>query len=189
MSRRRIATVAAVGALAGAVASPGTAYGYTGEYRQNGTDVEDLCSFTQYGAQPIVPIGFGWDMGTVHGTDDWNSGSSTPLKYVSFRTCEWVGTNHDYRYKCSTAYDTWNNQLVRFDTGTRDTNSFTSSLCDGTEKQIYWNQHSHNSSARIHWHLHSYSSDAPSHDHCPDEIQDSDCHSGIKVTGYAASVK
>ncbi len=149
---------------------------------------EALCG--EFDDDGLVPIGFGWDMGTVHGTNDWRSSAAgTSTVSVSFRTCEWKGTEHDYAFQCHGAYNKWDLQLVRGDAGWRDHYPFNTQECDDTIYGFEWDEYYDWSTWRIHYHLHYIGVGAPSATNCPDQRDDSRCKNDYKVYQFKASLK
>lgn len=149
------------------------------------TDVRALCSDYSSG---LVDPGFGWDMGTVHGTNDWVSSYTTSSVSVSFRSCDWMHTSHDYAFRCHGAYSWWDMQLVRGDKNWRDYDTFSTQACNDTDHNPYWDNHP-SGNWRIHFHLHS---NAPTvdPDDCPDQtVTSKHCVNDIKVYQFKASMK
>ncbi len=71
----------------------------------------------------------------------------------SFRTCSWTGTDHVYRYKCTSATaGTWKISVVAREENGNGVRVQRDVRCDGTERAVIWDK-PHNAHWPVHFHL------------------------------------
>lgn len=118
-------------------AAPASAYAYG----------DKLCSEGDFTQNVSVP--YSWTLNTVHATSDFKDDSNG----YSFRTCGWVGTNHTYRYKCSSEpTNGWVLNIVSREENGNGRRVQAAVTCDGNYRTVAWTL-SHNGHEVVHFHL------------------------------------
>ncbi|MFG1677082.1 hypothetical protein [Micromonospora sp. NPDC049282] len=96
-----------------------------------------------------VSVGKSWSIGRVHATSDYTVNGNG----YSFRSCSWTGTNHTYRYRCTSATaGTWKINLVAREENGNGVRVQQDVRCDGYERNVYWTGQT-SSKWPVHFHL------------------------------------